>query len=134
MGRTCAKIANCIRSNRRVTLPANGGPVMAKLLRTLLLAAFACSTNASAWAQSSDEKEMGAQVYQQLKDDGQILASSPLYDTLHPIAQSITRVVQPQYPSPKSGAPDLRTRRRAREKSTPVVVSAVEFGCTRDRS
>jgi predicted Zn-dependent protease len=54
----------------------------------------------SASAQNSDELQMGAQVYQQLRDDGEILSSSPLYDTLRPIAQSITRVIQPQYPHP----------------------------------
>lgn len=71
-----------------------------KLLRTLLLLAFACSLPPSAHAQSSDETQMGAQVYQQLKDNGEIVASSPLYDTLRPIERSITRVIQPQYPYP----------------------------------
>jgi predicted Zn-dependent protease len=71
-----------------------------KLLRTLLLLVFACSLTQSAQAQSSDETEMGAQVFHELKNDGEIVASSPLYGTLRPIAQSITRVIQPQYPYP----------------------------------
>jgi predicted Zn-dependent protease len=43
---------------------------------------------------------MGDQVWSQLKAQGEIVKSSPLYDTLKPIASSITRVVQPQYPYP----------------------------------
>lgn len=43
---------------------------------------------------------MGAQVFQQLKEQGEIVTSSPLYETLRPIAGSITRVIQPQYAYP----------------------------------
>jgi predicted Zn-dependent protease len=49
---------------------------------------------------SDEETQMGAQVWSQLKSQGEIVKSSPLYDTLAPIASSITRVVQPQYPYP----------------------------------
>ena len=43
---------------------------------------------------------MGAQVFQELKDQGEIVVSSPLYDSLRPIARAITRVIQPQYAYP----------------------------------
>lgn len=43
---------------------------------------------------------MGAQVFQQLKEQGEIVSASPLYETLRPISDSITRVIQPQYAYP----------------------------------
>lgn len=49
---------------------------------------------------SGDETEMGNETFQKLKAQGEIVSSSPLYDTLKPIASAITRVVQPQYPYP----------------------------------
>lgn len=49
---------------------------------------------------TNDEPQLGAQVFQELKSDGELVASSPLYDTLHPIARAITRVIQPQYRYP----------------------------------
>jgi beta-barrel assembly-enhancing protease len=70
------------------------------IFRVLLLLALACCLTNSAQAQSSDETQMGAQVYQQLKSNGEIVTSSPLYGTLAPIAKAITRVIQPQYPYP----------------------------------
>jgi predicted Zn-dependent protease len=51
-------------------------------------------------AQDTDEAQMGAQVYDELKQKGEIVASSPLYDELRPIASAITRVVQPKYQYP----------------------------------
>jgi len=47
-----------------------------------------------------EETQMGAQVWDQLKSQGEIVKTSPLYTTLTPIAASITRVVQPRYPYP----------------------------------
>ncbi|MBV8081694.1 MAG: M48 family metalloprotease [Candidatus Eremiobacteraeota bacterium] len=54
----------------------------------------------SARADTTDEQQMGAQLYSQLKAQAEIVKSSPLYDTLAPIAASITKVVQPGYPYP----------------------------------
>jgi beta-barrel assembly-enhancing protease len=51
-------------------------------------------------ARAQDEPQMGAQVYNQLKAQNEIVSASPLYDVLRPIAQRITSVVQPQYPYP----------------------------------
>ncbi|HZT12523.1 MAG TPA: M48 family metallopeptidase [Candidatus Baltobacteraceae bacterium] len=70
-------------------------------MRRLALAiglALLCSVTAG--AQDQTEADYGAQTFQDLKDKGVVVASSPLYDALRPIAQQITRVVQPQYPYP----------------------------------
>lgn len=72
-----------------------------RIANVLLVLALACSLSAVARAQGSeDELQMGAQVFQQLKDQGEIVSSSPLYDKLRPIARAITRVIQPQYAYP----------------------------------
>lgn len=66
----------------------------------LAIASSLLLTVGTAAAQGSDERQMGAQVFQELKSKGEIVASSPLYKYLRPIADAITRVVQPQYPYP----------------------------------
>ena len=49
---------------------------------------------------TDQETELGQAVYKQLQDKGEIMKSSPLYDTLKPIADAITREAQPHYPHP----------------------------------
>jgi predicted Zn-dependent protease len=49
---------------------------------------------------SDQETELGQAVYKQLRDKGEIIQSSPLYDSLKPVAQAIARVSQPRYPHP----------------------------------
>ena len=51
-------------------------------------------------AQQDEESQMGAQLFDQLKSQGEIVASSPLYDRLRPISDPITRAVQPRYNYP----------------------------------
>jgi predicted Zn-dependent protease len=46
------------------------------------------------------ETELGQEMYKELKAKGEIVESSPLYDTLKPIADSISRVAQSRYPHP----------------------------------
>jgi predicted Zn-dependent protease len=78
------------------------------LLRKAVLYAIAaalCLTGAStvlvAQGQNQDEElEMGQEVFNQLKAKGVIIQSSPLYDTLNPIADAITRAAQPRYNHP----------------------------------
>ena len=43
---------------------------------------------------------MGKQLFDQLRSQGEIVASTPLYTTLQPLAERITRVVQPSYNYP----------------------------------
>jgi len=47
-----------------------------------------------------DEQEVGKQVFDELKAKGEIVAESPLYDSLAPIAAAITRTAQPRYNHP----------------------------------
>jgi len=47
-----------------------------------------------------EELQMGQEVFNELKEKGEIVESSPLYDHLRPIADAITRVAQPQYNHP----------------------------------
>jgi len=53
-----------------------------------------------AFAQQETEPQMGAELFNELKSKGEIVASSPLYESLRPIASAITKVVQPQYAYP----------------------------------
>lgn len=47
-----------------------------------------------------EEVQMGNETFKQLKAKAEIIASSPLYDQLRPIANAITRAAQPQYNHP----------------------------------
>jgi predicted Zn-dependent protease len=49
---------------------------------------------------TDQETELGMEMYKQLRDKGEIIETSPLYDNLKPIADAITRVAQPRYPHP----------------------------------
>jgi beta-barrel assembly-enhancing protease len=49
---------------------------------------------------SDQETELGQAMYKQLRDKGEIIESSPLYDSLKPVAEAIARVAQPRYPHP----------------------------------
>jgi beta-barrel assembly-enhancing protease len=46
------------------------------------------------------ETELGLAVFNELKGAGEIIASSPLYDTLGPIAEQIAKVAQAHYEHP----------------------------------
>jgi predicted Zn-dependent protease len=49
---------------------------------------------------TDQETELGQAMYKQLRDKGEIIESSPLYDNLKPIAEAIAREAQPRYPHP----------------------------------
>jgi predicted Zn-dependent protease len=70
--------------------------IVAALLGIGLLTAAGASP---ARAQSDDqvETQIGQQEYQQLQQKGEIIANSPYYSVLNPIAQQIKRVADPQY-------------------------------------
>jgi beta-barrel assembly-enhancing protease len=62
---------------------------------------FAAQGQDSAQAQDQDEEaQLGQEVFNELKAKGEIVESSPLYETLRPIADAITRSAQPQYNHP----------------------------------
>jgi beta-barrel assembly-enhancing protease len=70
---------------------------------TVVLVALLGGASASTKAgdqRMDDEQEVGQQVYNELKAKGEIVASSPLYDQLAPIATAITRTAQPRYIHP----------------------------------
>lgn len=73
---------------------------LAALLGVLVIIAMAASAGTPAKADDTDEQQLGAQLFSQLKSQGEIVKSSPLYDVLKPIAAAITKVVQPQYQYP----------------------------------
>ena len=55
----------------------------------------------AAQAQNQDEElQLGQEVFNELKARAEIIESSPLYDTLKPIADAITRAAQPRYNHP----------------------------------
>src|SRR5215475_13073989 len=49
---------------------------------------------------TDQETELGKAMYDQLRAKAEIVETSPLYDSLKPIADAITRVAQPKYPHP----------------------------------
>ncbi len=49
---------------------------------------------------TDQETELGLAVYNALRDKAEIIASSPLYDSLRPVTETIARVAQPRYPHP----------------------------------
>ena len=51
-------------------------------------------------ADQDEELQLGQQVYDELKDKGEIVESSPLYDLLRPMTDAIARVAQPRYNHP----------------------------------
>lgn len=51
-------------------------------------------------ARLDDEQQIGQEVFNELKAKGEIVAESPLYDSLKPIAAAITRTAQPHYKHP----------------------------------
>jgi beta-barrel assembly-enhancing protease len=72
------------------------------LLSAIVL--MASASGVAPWAAKdarlADERELGQQVFDELKAKGEIVASSPLYDRLSPIATAITQTVQPRYGLP----------------------------------
>ena len=58
-------------------------------------------TSLPAQGRNQDEElAMGQEIFNELKANGEIVESSPLYDQLRPIADAITRAAQPQYDHP----------------------------------
>jgi predicted Zn-dependent protease len=47
-----------------------------------------------------DKQQIGQETFNELKAKGEIVASSPLYDSLAPIAAGVTRTAQPRYNHP----------------------------------
>src|SRR5262245_15913224 len=72
-------------------------------LMIMALSAIGLIANVAApWAVSrvDDEQEVGQEVFNELKAKGEIVASSPLYDQLMPIANAVAKTAQPHYNHP----------------------------------
>jgi beta-barrel assembly-enhancing protease len=68
---------------------------------SLLLVSTLCAGQAPLPEPVTDpETELGKAVYEQLRDKVEIIQGSPLYDTLRPIADAISRVAQSRYDHP----------------------------------
>jgi predicted Zn-dependent protease len=72
----------------------------AAALCTVALLSSAATPTASRDGQQDDEQQVGEEVFNELKAKGEIVASSPLYDQLMPLAAAITRTAQPRYNHP----------------------------------
>ena len=67
----------------------------------LLMVSIGCGAQAPVPEPVTDqETELGQEMYKELTNKGEIIESSPLYDTLRPIADSISRVAQSRYSHP----------------------------------
>jgi beta-barrel assembly-enhancing protease len=67
----------------------------------LVMISILCSAQAPVPEPATDqETELGQEMYNELRDKGEIVESSPLYATLKPIADSISRVAQSRYRHP----------------------------------
>jgi len=67
----------------------------------LLLVSVLCAGQAPLPEPVTDqETELGQAVYNQLKEKGEIVESSTLYDSLRPIAEAISKEAQPRYNHP----------------------------------
>jgi predicted Zn-dependent protease len=86
-----------------VALVFGGGPFRADARAASADASAPPSTAkpvSSGTDQRDNEQKMGDEVYQELKGKGVIVARSPLYQQLEPIAARITRAAQPRYEHP----------------------------------
>ena len=63
------------------------------------IAVFALLAGA-AKAQDSDESQMGAQLYKEMVAQREVVATTPLYQVLKPIADAISRAAEPRYHAP----------------------------------
>jgi predicted Zn-dependent protease len=66
----------------------------------IIAAVVLCSAAAAPARADDTERQIGAQVYAQLQQKGEIITSSPWYHVLNPIAVRISAVANPQYDYP----------------------------------
>src|SRR6266403_3158271 len=67
----------------------------------LLMVSILCVAQAPIPEPVTDqETEIGRAVYNELRDKGEIIESSPLYESFRPVAEAISREAQSHYPHP----------------------------------
>jgi predicted Zn-dependent protease len=88
------------KGERKMSLPSLVKPRWGLVVLLLILNIASVAQAPVPEPVTDQETELGQAVYKQLQDKGEIMKSSPLYDTLKPIADAITREAQPHYPHP----------------------------------
>ncbi len=83
---------------KRMTRYTRGGRIA--LVLSLLLGTSSLAQAPVPEPVTDQETELGKAVYDQLRAKAEIIESSPLYDTLKPVAEAISRVSQSRYPHP----------------------------------
>src|SRR5215469_4286411 len=69
-------------------------------LSSVLVSAAGAATGTPADEQLQQEQQLGTDTFNELKARREIIATSPLYDSLKPLAADITRAAQPRYGLP----------------------------------
>ena len=69
-------------------------------LASLHASAAGAATDQQAEQQLQEEKQLGSESFKELKAKREIIDTSPLYDSLKPLASDITRAAQPRYGLP----------------------------------
>jgi predicted Zn-dependent protease len=82
-------------------MPLNLSPSRFWIVPFVLTLSVLCGAQAPQPEPTTDqETELGQEMYKELRAKGEIVESSPLYDSLRPLADSIAKVAQSRYPHP----------------------------------
>jgi beta-barrel assembly-enhancing protease len=93
-----ARLGAPMLSTRQRSSPMTRSRIFAPLL---VLTSFVSLAAAPIPEPATDvETQFGSEIYSDLRDKGEIIASSPLYDSLNPVAEKISRVAQAYYNHP----------------------------------
>jgi predicted Zn-dependent protease len=88
------------KGGRKMSSPRLIKPELGMVLVLLILTVVSVAQAPVPEPVTDQETELGQAMYKQLRDKGEIIDSSPLYDNLKPIAEAIARQAQPRYPHP----------------------------------
>jgi beta-barrel assembly-enhancing protease len=88
------------KGGRKMSSPRLIKPGLRMVLVLLILTVVSVAQAPVPEPVTDQETELGQAMYKQLRDKGEIIESSPLYDNLKPIAEAIAREAQPRYPHP----------------------------------
>ena len=69
-------------------------------LTSILPAAASAGTESTADPQLREEQQLGTETFNELKGKREIISSSPLYESLQPLANDIARAAQSRYGLP----------------------------------
>lgn len=100
--RRLARVRHQAHDSRRIVMPQLIVlTAMASLMLTSLgVWAESPAAGQPADAQLQEEKQLGTETFNELKAKREIITTSPLYDSLNPLANDIARAAQPRYGLP----------------------------------